>query len=61
MENFDEIDLNDLLVAVQQRIATLKTQARDELHWGLEPYNNFDSDIVKNLKLEAKIILKMLE
>jgi len=60
MENFDEIDLNDLLVAVQQRIATLKTKAYDELHWGLEPYHNFDSDIVKNRKLEAKI-LKMLK
>ena len=60
MDNFDEIDLNDLLVCVQDRIARLKIRAYDEKHWGLDPYNNIDSDIVKNRKLEAKI-LKMLE
>jgi hypothetical protein len=60
MENFDEIDLNDLLVCVQDRIARLKIRAYDEKLWGLDPYNNIDSDIVKNRKLEAKI-LKMLE
>ncbi len=56
MENFDEIDLNDLLICVQDRIATLKTKAYDEKRWGLDPYNNIDSDIVKNRKLEAKIL-----
>ncbi|NBU72759.1 MAG: hypothetical protein EBS53_15170 [Bacteroidetes bacterium] len=60
MDNFDEIDLNDLLVCVQDRIARLKIRAYDEKLWGLDPYNNIDSDIVKNRKLEAKI-LKMLE
>lgn len=60
MDNFDEVDLNDLLVCVQDRIARLKIRAYDEKLWGLDPYNNIDSDIVKNRKLEAKI-LKMLE
>jgi len=60
MDNFDEIDLNDLLVCVQDRIARLKIRAYDEKLWGLDPYSNIDSDIVKNRKLEAKL-LKMLE
>jgi hypothetical protein len=60
MDNFDEIDLNDLLVCVQDRIARLKIRAYDEKHWGLDPYSNIDADLVKACSLEKKI-LKMLE
>lgn len=53
METFDEIDLNHLLVAVQERLERQRTQCTLgellELYNGKNPYKDLEKKILKML------------